>query len=72
MYIGSRSGSGTCFVAFIACIERRKFSRIESRVNNVSEIAHETVSCYTVPGRFFRVANAIEDLIGRGGFCQIQ
>src|SRR5438874_1220140 len=48
MYIGSRSGSGTCFVAFRGCAERRNFSHIESRGNNVSEIAHEAVSCYIV------------------------
>src|SRR5205823_7438563 len=43
-----RSGSGTCFVAFIVFAERRNFSHIESRVNKVSEIAHEAVSCSTV------------------------
>src|SRR5436305_979846 len=48
MHIGSRSGSGTCFVAFRACAERRNFSHIESRGNNVSEMAHEAVSCSTV------------------------
>src|SRR5947209_16879993 len=48
MYIGSRSGSGTCFVAFRACAERRNFSHIEGRGNKVSKMAHETVSCSTV------------------------
>src|SRR2546423_11667026 len=48
MYIGSRSGSGTCFVAFIACAERRNFSHIESRGNKVSKMAHQAVSCSTV------------------------
>ena len=43
-----RNGSGTCFVAFIVCAERRNFSHIESRGNYVSEIAHEVVSCSTV------------------------
>jgi len=48
MYIGSRSGSGTCFVAFRACAERRNFSHIESRGNKVSKMAHQAVSCSTV------------------------
>ena len=48
MYIGSRSGSGTCFVAFRACAERRNFSHLESRGNKVSKMAHQAVSCSTV------------------------
>src|SRR5947209_6367029 len=48
MHIGSRSGSGTCFVAFRGCAERRNFSHLESRGNKVSEMAHEAVSCSTV------------------------
>src|SRR5436853_740700 len=48
MHIGSRSGSGTCFVAFRGGAERRNFSHLESRGNKVSEIAHGAVSCSTV------------------------
>src|SRR2546421_2712376 len=48
IYIGSRSGSGTCFVAFRACAERRNFSHLESRGNKVSKMAHQAVSCSTV------------------------
>src|SRR6266576_3335219 len=47
MHIGSRSGSGTCFVAFRGCAERRNFSHIESRGNKVSEMAHGAVPCST-------------------------